>query len=97
MAKFLYLPPDPDLLDYAESLDEQERQGLASAQEAPIDALITLKRTLSRQYAVAAHHNRLLNQKRAVWRSFAGLATLASVLATLVLAAIACMHYAPNG
>lgn len=51
-------------------------------------ALIAVKAAMSEQYAVAVEHNRLLNARRAKWRTRAGLATLASVFVVLVLVAL---------
>src|SRR5690348_11738539 len=65
-AKFRYIAPEPELLDYAEGLDLDEQQMTAEGQEAPVDALATLKSALARQYAVATHHNRQINQRRAL-------------------------------
>lgn len=96
MARFRYVAPEPELLDYAEGLDSDERQMVADGREDPVDAVATLKRTLARQYAVATHHNRQINQRRALWRSIAGLATLVSVLATLFLVADVTLRYAPK-
>jgi hypothetical protein len=96
IARFRYIAPEPELLDYAEGLDSDERQMADDGQENPIDAAATLKRTLARQYAVATHHNRQINQRRALWRSIAGLATLVSVLATLVLIADVTLRHVPK-
>lgn len=79
-ARFRYIAPEPELLDYAEGLDADEQE---APENAPVDAEAALKRVLARQYAIATDHNRQINQRRALWRSFAGLATLMSVLATL--------------
>ena len=82
-ARFRYIAPEPDMLDYAEGLDLDEQAGAQDADGNAVDAVVTLKKVLARQYAVATHHNRQINQRRALWRSFAGLAILVSVFATL--------------
>lgn len=84
-ARFRYIAPEPDILDYAVGLDSDERRTRTAGAAEPNDALAILKETLARQYAIAAHNNRQINQRRALWRSIAGLATLASVVATLWL------------
>jgi hypothetical protein len=97
LARFRYIAPEPELLDYAEGLDLDEQQMRADGHQDPIDAVMTLKKALARQYAVATHHNRQINQRRALWRSIAGLATLVSVLLTLILVATVTLHYIPKG
>jgi hypothetical protein len=95
-APFRYIAPEPELLDYAARLDLGERQTIATGDQEPFDALARLKQTLAQQYAVATHHNRQINQRRARWRSIAGVATLMSVLATLALVATVAAHYVPK-
>lgn len=56
------------------------------------DALSVFRSELARQYALATHNNRLINQRRARHRSVAGLCVLLSVLATLVLVGVT-VHY----
>ena len=92
-AKFRYVAPEPELLDYALGLDQDE---LAATPPQPPDALTKLKTTLARQYAVAAHNNRRINQRRALWRSIAGLATLLSVVTTLALVVTVAVTYVPH-
>jgi hypothetical protein len=76
-ATFSYISDEPALLASARGLDQDEQD--AEAQRlSPVDALAVLKRTLADQYSVAAHHNRQINQRRALRRSLAGLATLGS-------------------
>ncbi len=84
------------LLDYAEGLDSDEEQAIADGETDPVDALATLKKVLARQYANATHHNRQINQRRALWRSMAGLATLIAVLAILALVAITTAYHIPK-
>jgi hypothetical protein len=95
-ARFRYLAPEPELLDYAARLDLDERQTIAMEGQEPFDALARLKQALAQQYAVATHHNRQIDQQRARWRSIAGVATLMSVLATLALVATVAAHYVPK-
>jgi hypothetical protein len=97
LARFRYVAPEPELLDYAEGLDVDEQRMSAERHGDPVDGLATLKRALARQYAVATHHNRQINQRRALCRSVAGLATLVSVLMTLILVATVTLHYVPKG
>lgn len=97
VARFRYIAPEPELIAYAEGLDTDEARMIADGQADPVDALVTFKRALCRQYAVATDHNRQINQKRALWRSIAGLATLVSILLTLVLVATVTLHYVPRG
>jgi hypothetical protein len=92
-AKFRYIAPEPELLDYAEGLDQDEKRSAGNAQTAPIDSLAILKAALARQYAVGTHHNRQINQRRALRRSVAGLATLVSVFGTLALAVTVVVTY----
>lgn len=56
--------------------------------EIRLKRLRTVKAALAEQYATAADSNRAINQRRAMWRTRAGLATLASVFAVLVLVAL---------
>lgn len=95
MADFRYITPEADLLHYAEGLDSDERQMIAEGHESPIDALDAFKKALAREYASATTHNRRINRTSALCRSIAGLATLASVVATLALVATVAIHYFP--
>jgi len=96
MARFRYIAPEPELLDYAEGLDLDELQAATpSPPGGRFSAVAKLKATLARQYAVATHHNRQINQRRALWRSVAGLATLVSVLAMLCLVTTVAWYYVP--
>jgi hypothetical protein len=56
-----------------------------SREEIAQTALVTVKATMTEQYGLAVDNNRLVNERRAKWRTRAGLATLASVFAVLVL------------
>ncbi len=53
-----------------------------------LTALMTVKAALIEQYALAVDNNRGVNTRRAKWRTQAGLATLTSVFAVLVLVAL---------
>ena len=88
-------PPElgtTSLLDYADDLDDSERRIIAEGHEPPTDALSVFKKAIAREYANATTHNRLVNRSRALCRLVAGLATLASVLATLALVATVSLH-----
>ncbi|NGM20980.1 hypothetical protein G3576_13230 [Roseomonas stagni] len=92
-ARFRYLAPEPDLRTYALSLAAAEAAqraatGQTEAGPPPPDGLTVLKNEMARQYAVATHNNRLINQRRATRRAWAGLCMLASVLATLILVGV---------
>ena len=91
--KFRYIAPESELLDYADVLDRDQQ---AAGDAAPVDALATLKAALARQYAVATVNNRHINQRRALWRAIAGLATLVSVFATLALVVTVALTYIPR-
>jgi len=93
--KFQYLAPDPELLDYALGLIEDEQAHLAQPGQAGFSALVTLKVALARQYAVGAQHNRTINKMRERLRSIAGLATVASVVLTLGLVVTTFLQYVP--
>ena len=101
LAASIYLRPfdypasETEMLSYAEGLIEDERtQSLAGNDT--FSALDTLKRALARQYAVAATNNRARNKQRGKLRSIAGLATVASVLVTLLLVATTFVYYVPH-
>lgn len=91
-AEFRYISAEPDLLSYATGLDDDETAARAAGRPDPPDALVTFKGLLAEQYAVATNHNRQINQRRALWRSVAGLASLVSVLATLGLVTGVVIH-----
>ena len=93
--RFTYVADEPALLAYALDLEQDERD--AREQEmAPVEAVDALKRTLADQYAVAAHGNRRINQRRALYRSFAGLAMLGSVFFTAFLIIRVMLHHMPH-
>lgn len=93
-AKFTYISNEPDLLNYAQGLDEDERTAVP---EGSFNALAALKTTLADQYTVATHHNRQVNQRRSFRRSVAGLLILASMFFTIFLVARLLLHYIPTG
>ncbi len=95
-AKFRYIAPEPELLVYASDLMHDEYLDAEGPLDDPFSALATLKSALAQQYADATHHNRMINQRRAKWRSVAGLATLASVIATLALVVTIALTYIPK-
>lgn len=78
-ADFRYVAREPAFRDYADTarMNDADRDGLAT--------LAVVKAALAEQYATAADHNRGINRRRGTWRTRAGLATLASVVAVLVL------------
>jgi len=87
-ADFRRVAPETEFLAYAEDVRaETERSAPAAADPDDVAsiALQAVKATLAKQYALAVDSNRLVNVRRAKWRSRAGLATLASVFAVLVL------------
>jgi ferric-dicitrate binding protein FerR (iron transport regulator) len=94
-AEFRYVASEPDLVTYATDLDRAEDETPEAEQGG--DALAAFKRELARQYAIATHHNRRINQRRARRRSIAGLAALASILATVLLVGGVMTPYVPNG
>ncbi len=83
-AKFAYIASEPALLAYAQELEAAEQ---ATSSPAGEDAATVLKRELVRQYAAATSNNRAINQRRVRHRTSAGMATLVSVLATILLLA----------
>lgn len=95
-AKFRYIAPEPELLVYANGLIQDENEQFLASEDERFSAIATLKTSLARQYADAVHHNRLINHRRAKWRSVAGLATLASVITTLALVVTIMLSYAPK-
>jgi len=86
-ARFRYVTREPDLQDYLEKVRAAEVVGGRTEADAALVAIRAARAVMVQQYALAAAHNRVLNQRRANRRTRAGLATLASVLAVLVLVA----------
>lgn len=91
--KFQYLAPEPEMLEYAKGLIEDEANSVA-AKQVPVAALTILKEAMAFQYAVGTHHNRGISKYRERQRLIAGLATVASVIFTLLLVAVAFIPYA---
>jgi hypothetical protein len=96
VAKFSYIASGRDLLEYATDLDDDERRAIEKGTEDPPDALVVLKGTLARQYAVTTHQNQRVNQRRTFCRSIAALAILVGVLSIVALAAVAIAAYIPT-
>ncbi len=87
--KFFYLAPDQEILAYALGLMQDEADGLLSEGEAEA----TLKRSLAQQYALGSQNNRQINKRRERMRAVAGLITLGSVIATILLVAVTLFPY----
>jgi hypothetical protein len=86
-ADFRRVAREPAFREYAEKV-RNEAEATApqtSREEIAQTALVTVKATMTEQYGLAGDNNRLVNERRAKWRTRAGLATLASVFAVLVL------------
>jgi hypothetical protein len=86
-ADFRRVAREPDFLRYAEQVRADLAAAMpgATADSIAAAALAVVKATLAEQYATAADSNRRVTEKRARFRTLAGLATLASVFAMLVL------------
>jgi hypothetical protein len=95
-ARFRYIAPEPELLDYAEGLDQDELEGALDENGRKIAAIVVLKAALARQYASATHSNRQVNQGRGLWRSVAGVAIILAAIFTLALVATVLTHYHPK-
>ena len=95
-ARFRYVSPEPDLRDYALALaraeavtcPEEGRSEVSASSSSP-EAITAFKNEMARQYGIATHHNRLVNQKRALRRALAGLCMIGSILAMLALLGVA--------
>lgn len=85
--KFQYPSTEPELQAYAKKLREHETAS-RDAGQTEVDALLSFKSALTTQYAIAADHNRKINQRRALRRTRAGVAILASITFMLALVAI---------
>lgn len=86
-ARFRYVTSEPELQDYVEKVRATAVAGGSDQDDATLTAVAAARTVMVQQYAVSASNNRLLNQRRANRRTRAGLATLASVFAVLVLVA----------
>jgi hypothetical protein len=94
--RFRYLSREPLLLRFTDELIEAEQASKTQNQALPLDALALLKRELAHQYSVATDHNRRINKRRELLRAFAGLCVVGSVLAILLLVAVAFAYYVPE-
>lgn len=95
-AKFQYIAREPQLFHYAEDLIAAERTAVAAGNPNPPMALESLQKQLSIQYAVGADHNRRITKRRELIRTWAGLAIIGSMIATLFLVAtVLISHYIP--
>ncbi len=86
-ARFRYVTSEPTLQDYVEEVRATAIAGGSSQDDATLTAVAAARTVMVQQYAVSASNNRVINQRRANRRTRAGLATLASVFAVLVLVA----------
>ena len=84
-ARFRYVTSELELQSYLEAVRTTASTGSLSVEEATLTAVTAARTVMVQQYAIGASSNRLINQRRANRRTRAGLATLASVLAVLVL------------
>ena len=90
-ADFHRVAPETEFRVYAERVRVQAKISVpagASAESVAGLALVTVKEGMVEQYAVAVVRNRLVNERRAKWRTRAGLSTLVSVFVVLVLVAL---------
>ena len=84
-ARFRYVASELELQSYLETVRTTAAASGSSAEDATLAAVLAARTVMVQQYALGASSNRLINQGRANRRTRAGLATLASVLAVLVL------------
>lgn len=84
-AKFRYVTSELELQTYLETVRTTAVASGSSADQATQAAVLAARTVMVQQYAIGASSNRLINQGRANRRTRAGLATLASVFAVLVL------------
>ena len=92
-AKLAYIAIEPELLNYAVGLDEDELQGANRGDATAVNAVVALKRLLARQYADASYYNRGINRRRCLLRSIAGLATVVGLLSIIALVASTMAYY----
>jgi hypothetical protein len=95
-ARFRYLLAEPILLDYSGRLDAYEPRR-AMRGDTNVDARALLRQSLAHEYAASNDHNRRINQRRVLWRSIAGLATLTCVLSIIGLVFITTTYYVWSG
>ncbi len=84
-ARFRYVTSELELQTYLETVRTTAAASGGSADQATQAAVLAARTVMVQQYAIGASSNRLINQGRANRRTRAGLATLASVFAVLVL------------
>ena len=83
-ADFKYVSREPELLRFAEQLQEAEEQD-----DIPAGSGVEhFKRLLARQYSACTDNNRVVNQHRVRMRTTAGIVTLFSLVASLMLVAL---------
>jgi hypothetical protein len=87
-ARFRYIASEPEFRSYLDAVRAAAVQGGSSPDGAKATSVTAVKAVLVEHYAIGAAHNRSINQRRAVRRTRAGPATLASVFAVLVLVAL---------
>jgi hypothetical protein len=96
-AKFQYIAREPLLFRYAEDLIAAERAADAAGNANPPTAIESLQKQMAIQYAVGADHNRRITKRRELIRTWAGLAIIGSMTATLFLVAtVLIFHYIPD-
>ncbi|HEX9931493.1 MAG TPA: hypothetical protein VGB08_01480 [Allosphingosinicella sp.] len=86
--RFRYLPPEPEILAFAESLRAFHRESGASDADANREAASELKSYLTEQWAEAAAHNQALNQGRAYSRGRTVFYLMACFVVTLAANAL---------
>jgi len=86
-ARFRYVASEPELQDYVGRVQATALASGSGQDEAALTAVMAARTVMVQQYAVSVSNNRVLNQRRASRRTRAGLATLLSVFAVLVLVA----------
>jgi len=96
-ARFRYIAREPELFHYAEDLVAAERAAIAAGNANPPNALEILQKELSIQYAIGVDHNRQILQRRAFIRTWAGLAIIGSMIATVFLVATVLIFHYVNG
>jgi hypothetical protein len=94
--KTRYIAGEKGMLLFAESLMQAEQDESSTGSGITPDAVSSLKRDLSEQYAVATEYNRRIRRRRDTLRAYAGLCVLASVMTTLFLVTAASAHYFPR-
>jgi hypothetical protein len=96
-AKFQYAAREPLVFRYAEDLIAAEDAALAAGNSNPPIALESLQKQMAIQFAVGADHNRRITKRRELIRTWAGLAIIGSMTATLFLVAtVLIFHYIPD-